>query len=171
MEIAMDGSPEVPEIPEGISLRTFRVGEDERPVYEAESAAWAEYPRWRDEGFERWSKVFEGDDFDPSAWLVALEGDRVVGFSQNLGYLDMGWVQNLGTIPEARGRGLGELLLRRTFRHYRDRGIRRVGLSVSSERSPAAWRLYERCGMTEVLRYTNYRKPLDLSELGGYELR
>jgi GNAT superfamily N-acetyltransferase len=164
MEIEMSHAPDVPEIPPGITVRSFRVGEDERPVYEAECQAYAEDPRWRDEGFERWSDVFEGDDFDPGAWLVALEDDRVVAFCQNLGNPDMGWVQNLATIPDARGRGLGELLLRRSFRLYWDRGTSRVGLSVSSERSPSAWRLYERCGMTEVLRYTNYCKLLDRNE-------
>ncbi len=160
MEIMLSERPEPPPVPEGITLRRFLPGKDERAIYEAEVAAWTQYPRFRDPGFERWSNVFEEADFDAELWLVATEGDRIVAFSQNAGYPDLGWIQNLSTIPEARNRGLGELLVKTTFQLYWDRGISRVGLTVSSERAPAVRRLYERCGMQEVLRYTNYRKPL-----------
>lgn len=160
MEIELGEQPAVPAAPKGVTVRTFQPGTDERAVYQAEIEAWSQYVRFRDPGYERWSAVFAEDDFDPDLWLVAYEGDRLIAFSQNAGYPDLGWIQNLSTVPGERGRGVGELLVRSSFELYWNRGIKRVGLTVSSERDPSVRRLYERCGMTEVLRITNYAKPL-----------
>lgn len=164
MEIELAERPEVPPAPPGITVRAYELGRDDEAVHEAFNRAWAQYEgdRWAPEPLSRWMENTEADTFDPATWHVAEEGGAVVGFSLCDQYPDLGWVQYLGTIPEERGRGLGRLLLLHSFATYWDRGIKRIGLTVSSENVPAARRLYDSAGMREVLRYDNMKKPLAL---------
>lgn len=161
MEVKFEERPVVPEPPAGFEVRDYRPG-DERLAYEVYVSAWQQYAAtWHPEGFESWSSNFvDAEDFVPELWSLAFRDDRPVGVAVCLDYPGMGWVQTLGTLPEARGKGLGEVLLKRSFAKYFDRGTTKVGLTVSSRNLPEAKRLYERCGMTEVLRYINFRKPL-----------
>ena len=56
-----------------------------------------------------------------------------------------GAVQNLGIIPECRGMGLGEILLRRALVGFQQAGLTRVYLEVTADNTIAI-RLYERLG-------------------------
>lgn len=160
MEIEMDAPPGIPPAPKRIEVTNLVAG-TEREVYEAYVASWAQYaPSWRDEGFERWSLVFEEGDFDPELWFVARRAGKIVAFEQGLAYPGLGWVQMLGTLPEERGSGLGRLLLMHALAAFHRRGIGRVGLTVSSRNLPAARRLYERTGFEETIRYVNMAKDV-----------
>lgn len=162
LEVELDERPEVPPPPPGITVRAYRVGPDDVPVHEAFNRAWAQYEgeRWEPEPLERWLENVAADTFDPETWHLAVEDGRVVAFCLCDQYPDLGWVQYLGTVPEARGRGLARLLLLRSFAEYHDRGVARVGLTASSSNVPAARALYDGAGMVEVLRYDNLKKPL-----------
>ncbi len=161
MEIELSAEPKVPGTPPGVTIRGFRSG-DEHAFHEANMAAWSQYAdRWEPETFERWSANYlAGEDFDPSLWWMAESSGRTLGISICLPYPSMGWIQVLGTIPEARGRGIGTALLQRSFATYWERGVKRIGLTANSQNIPEVRRLYERNGMTEVLRYINHRKPI-----------
>ena len=77
-----------------------------------------------------------------------------------MGEPGLGWVGTLGVRPGWRRRGLGETLLRASFRALHERGLRRVGLGVDTENVTGALRLYERVGMRPVRRYDNWvREP------------
>jgi ribosomal protein S18 acetylase RimI-like enzyme len=145
-----------------VTLRTYVLGPDDAAVHEAFNHAWSQYEgeRWAPESLERWLEWTEAETFDPSTWHLAIEDGNVAGFCLCDQYPDLGWVQYLGTVPEARGRGLGKLLLLHSFAVYWDRDIKRVGLTVASENVPAARALYDSVGMAEVLRYDNLKKPL-----------
>jgi mycothiol synthase len=169
MEIELTERPEVPPAPAGVTVRPYELGRDDEAVHTAFNRAWSQYEgeRWAPESLERWMENTEAETFDPATWHVAEEDGIVVGFSLCDQYPDLGWVQYLGTIPEERGRGLGRLLLLHSFAKYWDRGVRRVGLTVSSANVPAARRLYETAGMSEVLRYVNLKKPLTAVQEAG----
>lgn len=60
-----------------------------------------------------------------------------------------GSVQNFGVVPAYRGQGLGTVLLRRCLDGFREAGVSRVTLEVTS-RNQDAQRLYERLGFRRV---------------------
>ncbi len=61
----------------------------------------------------------------------------------------IGSVQNVGVVPEHRGRGLGTWLLGRALAGFHEAGVRRVSLEVTA-RNRAAQRLYRRLGFQRV---------------------
>ncbi|MCH5374290.1 MAG: GNAT family N-acetyltransferase, partial [Planctomycetes bacterium] len=60
-----------------------------------------------------------------------------------------GSVQNVGVVPEHRGRGLGSYLLQRALAGFYEAGVRRVSLEVTA-RNQSAQRLYRRLGFQRV---------------------
>ena len=153
---------------ERIGLGTDRtlVPGQERQVYECAAAAFEDH--WGD-GFsseQSWlhRHVHASDTFDPELWYLAWEGELLVGVllaaaeseeDRELGYV--GW---LGVRREARGRGIGEALLRRSFVKFYELGKLGAQLVVDSESSTGANRLYERVGMTAQPRFANWDRAL-----------
>ncbi len=89
--------------------------------------------------------------FVPAAtWLLRYR-DPADGCSQPIGTIQGlqadGWgaVQNLGIEPSHRGQGLGTVLLRQAARGFRQAGLSRMHLEVTTDNT-AAVRLYERLG-------------------------
>lgn len=95
--------------------------------------------------------------FDPALWeLVQVDGQLAACLllsrvSDGEG-LD---VVYMGVVPSWRGRGVGELLLRRALVQCRARGARRL-TAVVDERNGPARRLYERFRMTASARRDAY---------------
>ena len=73
---------------------------------------------------------------------------------------ELGYVGLLGVRREARGRGIGEALLRRSFVTFYELGKQGAQLVVDSESSTGADRLYERVGMTAQPRFANWDRAL-----------
>jgi len=88
-----------------------------------------------------------------STWLVRYrdpkEGRVPVGTVQGLCLDDWGAIQNLGIEPQHRGRGLGSLLLLSAARGFRQAGLRRMHLEVTTDNT-AAIRLYRRLGFKQA---------------------
>lgn len=163
MQIDMDREPPVPTWPEGITVRIFERGRDELAVYDAEEAAFSDHwghVRHTYEEWERWS--LKREDFDPSLWFLAMDGDQIAGIA--LDWLDQeparGWVGTLGVLRPYRRRGLGEALLAESFGTFWRRGVRRVVLGVDSESLTGATRLYTRVGMRAVRQWDSFQKEL-----------
>lgn len=84
-----------------------------------------------------------------NAQFVAVEGTRVVGWAD----IVRGWAHaiahtgtlGMGVLPEYRGRGIGESLLRACLEKARSKGIVRVELAARVDNARAI-RLYERLG-------------------------
>lgn len=70
----------------------------------------------------------------------------VQGMRDSEGY---GAIQNLGIVPEHRGRGLGSCLLTASLEGFRQSGLQRACLEVTSHNSGAI-RLYERFGFRRM---------------------
>lgn len=161
-----DDPPAVPDPPEGVSVRRAHDDEDDlRRIFEITDTSFAEhFGHTGERTYERWIENWhERDGFDLSLWWVAeLSGDPV-GVSLCLTFDDAvppsGQVGTLGTLKEARGKGIGSLLLKTAFAEFHARGYRRVMLGVDSENTTGAVRLYESVGMRAVNDWPLYEFP------------
>jgi mycothiol synthase len=102
--------------------------------------------------------------YDPELWFVAEADAEVAGFAicreKEVEGERIGWVSLVGVRPRRRGLGLGEALLRRSLDAFRARGLRRAALSVDSENTSGALRLYRKVGMEPVPAFTIWSLPL-----------
>jgi mycothiol synthase len=98
--------------------------------------------------------------YDPSLWLIALDGDEAVGAL--FGYMAhaRGQVSALAVRDGWRRRGIAGALLRASFARFRDRGANNVRLNVDRDNAFGAARLYERVGMHVRRRWVVVAKAL-----------
>ena len=161
MRIDMTEPPPAPQWPHGITVRTFRVGQDERALYEAQEEAFSDHWGHVTMPFEEWVKRTQRHDFEPELWLMALDGDRVVATSTNSVIPDnLGWISGLGVVRSHRRRGLARAMLLTAFNDFWRRGQRSVALGVDAGSLTGATRLYESAGMRAVERHDQVKKVL-----------
>jgi GNAT superfamily N-acetyltransferase len=134
---------------EGERIRDLRL----RALQDAPYAFSSSFERERDRTAEDW------EDLARSAVVfVAVEDDTWLGMVGV--YLPDNSPETVGiwgtwVDPDARGRGLGRLLMDAAIGWARDRGVTRVDLSVTDQANEAR-QLYERLGFTP----TGQREPL-----------
>ena len=82
-----------------------------------------------------------------STWLIRTTDtpSQSVGTVQGLSIDGWGAIQNLGIVPDHRGRSLGSILLWYAGVGFRHHGLDRMHLEVTGD-NPDAMRLYERLG-------------------------
>jgi mycothiol synthase len=164
MLIELGAEPPEPSFPAGLELRVLRPGE-ERAVYEATNDAFADHWEFHPTPFESWRRWnLDREGSRPDLWWLVLDGEEIAAVCLNRladsGEPDHGYVHILGVRPPWRRRGLGEALLRHSFRDFWQRGCRRVSLDVDGENPTGAVRLYERVGMHVDRRSDTYeRRP------------
>jgi len=160
METTLDEPPALPRWPADISVRTFVPGRDERAVYEAVEDAFRDLWGRPRNPFERFVRETKNENFDPSLWFLALQGDEIAGLVLCKTLAGEGWIDVVGVRRPWRNRGLGLALLRHAFTEYQRRNIRRVSLSVDAESITSAPRLYGRAGMRVRESYIIHLKEL-----------
>lgn len=162
-----DNPPPVPEPPVGVRLRAAEDDEaDLRTIFQITDTSFAEhFGHTEERNYDNWIRHWRARaGFDLSLWWVAeLHGKPVsVLLGQNLtveGGGTHGHVSTLGTLKEARGKGIGTLLLRTAFAEFHRRGYPKVTLGVDSENGTGAVRLYESVGMHEAAVWPLYELP------------
>jgi len=164
MRIELTDDIPAPAWPEGLTLRNFEPGEEER-VHEANMDAFADHWDFRRAPMDEWRRfTVERPNFDPSLYWLVEDGDELAAISLNQWHFSgdpqFGWIHILGVRPRWRRRGLATALLRHSFRDFRERGATRVGLGVDGENTTGAVRLYEKVGMRQVRRNDTYEKVL-----------
>jgi ribosomal protein S18 acetylase RimI-like enzyme len=158
LEVALEGPPPPASPPDGVTFRTY--GDTDAPaVRELLDAA---YVDWDDTyvpfAHDDWlAFMTENDSFDPAYWFLAEAGGDLAGVCLTW---KEGWIKDVAVAPDARGRGLGEALLRHAFASFYESGVRRIGLKVDAHNPTSAIRLYERLGMKVVERFRHYLKKL-----------
>ncbi|MBI0301244.1 mycothiol synthase, partial [Streptomyces sp. PRKS01-29] len=140
------GLPE-PTFPEGVTVRTFRPGEDDAAWLAANAAAFAHHPEQGsltqrdldDRKGEPW--------FDPEGFFLAERGGEIVGFHWTKVHAEerLGEVYVVGVRPDAQGGGLGKALTSIGLRHLAAQGLPTAMLYVDADNF-AAVAVYERLG-------------------------
>ena len=69
----------------------------------------------------------------------------------------IGWIYDIMVLPEHRGKGLGEALMRHALRVSKERGYRQTGLMVN-QKNKVAWSLYKKLGFQTEYRIMNTRE-------------
>ncbi len=161
MRIEMNEAPPVPELPEGITIRTFVPEQDARAVFEADDEAFQDHWGYLPDTFERWEYwTVKREGFDPSLWFLAVEGDQIAGIALCRYEDKNGWVDTLAVRRPWRKQGLGLALLHHAFGEFYRRGVRIVGLGVDAQNLTGATRLYRRAGMHVAVQHDTYQKEL-----------
>jgi mycothiol synthase len=153
--------------PEGINVRSFLRGQDERGAYETSAEAFATTEDASENlSFEEWCRRgIDTADFDPSLAFLAVQQDRIIGVA--FGWLitgdsgTIGWITNVAVRPAYRGQGIAQALLQQVFATCKHRGAPLCALAVDTENPGGATHLYERVGMRESMRCdVRYQKVL-----------
>ncbi|WP_236652402.1 mycothiol synthase [Streptacidiphilus neutrinimicus] len=141
-------APEVPPLPDGVTVRTFDPGRDEEAWLKVNAAAFAHHPEqgsWtRRDIEEREAQAW----FDPEGFFLAERGGELVGFHWTKVEGGLGEVYVVGVSPTEQGSGLGKALTAIGVHHLAQRrGLPTVMLYVDAD-NPAALRVYQKAGFT-----------------------
>lgn len=155
MRIELDAAPEVPELPDGLRFVTYAERPDVELFARARKAGFADHRGAVDEPIEavieRTQQDIDDADFDPTLWILAMDGDEPAGLAFNSmkddEYPDAGYVASLAVLPNYRKRGVAYTLLKKSFAELHARGHHAVVLGVDGSSLTGAVRLYERAGM------------------------
>lgn len=90
-----------------------------------------------------------------SLWLVALEGDTVVGYIGSQAVLGEADMMNVAVSPDYRRRGVGERLVLALEQRLKEAGNYQLTLEVRVSNEPAI-SLYHKLGFVQVGRRPNY---------------
>jgi mycothiol synthase len=140
-----------PRLAAGITVRTFRAGQDEDAWLAVNATAFATHPEqgaWTPADLEQREREAW---FDPAGFFLAVRGDRLAGFHWTKIHPAegaepaIGEVYVVGVDPAERGTGLGRALTLIGLSYLRDRELGEVLLYVD-ESNVAAIRLYESLG-------------------------
>jgi len=157
-----------PDWPEGISVRTVDPDVDDEALVSAHRDAFSEHYGYLEQPFE--TELAElrhwlaADDFEADLWFVAEEGDTIAGFcccyAEAPGDTERSLVDVLGVRPAWRRRGIGKALLLHAFGVFSSRGTRGAVLTVDTENTTDALRVYEIAGMRCSRSHLTYAKEL-----------
>jgi mycothiol synthase len=168
-EMAADAPPPTPIWPEGITVRPFALGQDDRAVHRTIDEAFKDHWGYVEgETFEEWFHWIEADEkFDPSTCFLAVTngaGEEVVGaLMARLEWErdpSIAWIDELGVLRPWRRKGIALALLHQAFGEFHSRGKYKVGLGVDGGSLTGATRLYERAGMRIFQQRDAYQKIL-----------
>lgn len=168
----LDNIPDLP-LPEGVEVRPVNKADREQmhKIWAAEVEAFQDH--WgegetEEADFDRWDIWGK---FTPELWLVAWEGDEVVGMVRN--YIEhqwnartgikRGWTENISVRRPWRKKGVAKALIARSQQLLKLLGLSEAALGVDTENPSGALQLYQSMGYQVTKSGTTYRKPLTLS--------
>ena len=169
MEIELNGASAQPTIPTGLQIMPIDLDSElEAAILATEEAFedhWGYVKSPLEELLEQWHHFIQNsDDFDPSMWFLAKDGDQIAGICRSKGKMvedpHLGWVSELAVRKPWRQRGLGMALLLTAFNDFQQRGYKRVGLGVDATSLTNATRLYEKAGMHVTQQYDTYEMEI-----------
>lgn len=90
-------------------------------------------------------------------FLLAVEGERLLGYVGMMHVLDEGYISNVAVLPETRRQGIGDRLIGALLTRADSLSLRFVTLEVRAGNAPAI-ALYEKHGFQKVGVRKNYYK-------------
>ena len=163
MKIELNEAPPAPKWADGITVQTLADNPSLfRAVYEADDEAFQDHWGYVSHTFEEWERwMSKRENFDPSLWFLAMDGNQIAGISLCADEKELGgWVHILGVLRQWRRKGIGEALLYQSFGEFYRRGIHEVYLGVDASSLTGATRLYKRVGMHVHRQSDTYEKEL-----------
>jgi GNAT superfamily N-acetyltransferase len=162
MHITLGALPPSPAWPPGITVRACDGSpQDIRLAYETIQEGFKDHWDHTPRSFEDWQRWMLGEQFDPTLWFLAQQGDQTIGaILSRMREAGRGWVDQLAVLRPWRKQGLGLALLQHAFAAFYQRDIPRVGLGVDGQSLTGAQRLYERAGMQITMLMGRYEKEL-----------
>ncbi|WUH91821.1 mycothiol synthase [Streptomyces sp. NBC_00433] len=150
LRMPLDGPLPEPVLPDGVTVRAFRPGQDDAQWLALNAAAFAHHPEQGsltqrdldDRMAEPW--------FDPAGFFLAFRGPTLVGFHWTKVHDDLGLgeVYVVAVAPTEQGSGLGRALTTIGLTHLATtRALPGALLYVDAD-NPAALAVYERLGFT-----------------------
>jgi mycothiol synthase len=167
-----DLGPDLPPVPalDGIAVLPYAAERDEE-TRAVKNAAFRDHWGSTPWSAELWrSRFTESASFRPDLSFIAVDqaSDRVVGMvitkyyaaeTEATGRRDA-YVDNLGTLRDARGRGVGGALLAAVLHEARARGFDSASLGVDTQNPTGALGVYERAGLHVYNTWISYSKRL-----------
>ena len=149
MTMDLDDSFDAGAVPEGVTIRPLVMEVDGPAAQSVVNTAFRSHFGYVEETFEGWlAQQVSDDTWDPTLGVLAEVDGTIVGYSNN-GVIDgVGYVFELGVLPEMQSRGIGRALLRHSFAMLARRGILKGRLGVDTENTTGAVELYRSIGMT-----------------------
>ena len=124
-------------VPAGLEVRGYTPS-DADELIRVNAAAFAHHPEQGAMDAAELAERMAEPWFDPAGLLLAVEGDRLLGFHWTKQHSpDLGEVYVVGIDPAAQGRGLGKALTLAGLHHLVDGGAREILLYVESDNAPA----------------------------------
>ncbi|MFJ9516715.1 GNAT family N-acetyltransferase [Kitasatospora sp. NPDC101801] len=157
--IELPTEPVVPEPAPGITVRSFRPG-DEHPAHLLTEDAFDEWQSRR-KSYQEWALLaVERSSFAPEMSSLAFADGELVGavLALDVPGADEGYVERVAVRADQRNRGIARLLLQHTFRGFHRQGRR--GCTLWTHSDTGALTLYQRVGMTVRRSSTVHSKAL-----------
>jgi mycothiol synthase len=136
-----------PELPEGVTVRTFRPGEDDAAWLAVNATAFAHHPEQGSLTQRDLDDRMAQPWFDPKGFFLAERGGEIIGFHWTKVHAEegLGEVYVVGVAPTAQGGGLGKALTTIGLRHLAGEALPTAMLYVDADNLPAV-AVYERLG-------------------------
>lgn len=124
-------------------------------VYQAAFRERPGFPGWSEEEWVQWTA--DEPSFRPDLTYLAVMDGQAAGFLTSAEEEDAGWVIQVGTRPEWRGKGIGAALMVQAMRAWKAEGKEAVMLDVNVN-NPGAIRLYQQLGFVIVGRRGSFQR-------------
>jgi len=160
MELSLEPAPEAEPWPPGVVIRAGDHPRDDVVVYEVLEASFREHYASEPRTFDGFLAEYSPHLTDRSMVLIAEVGGRPAGVCLLLMPDAVGWVGDLGVLPEFRSRGIGRALLVGGFAVLASRGATTARLNVDGQNETGATRLYRSVGMDVRREFSVYEKTL-----------
>lgn len=163
----IDPLPERRTVP-GVQIVPWPDGRDEE-IRVAKNAAFADHWGSTPTSPHHWEQMVHGYGARPDLSFIAIDDEgRVVGHCVNnrieaddavVGRSD-GWIDNLGTVREWRGRGIASALIVESLHAFAGAGFTHASIDVDSENPTGAARLYRSLGFEPMQRKITHQIEL-----------